>query len=67
MAIMAIPILSGWQWAVLISPVFVAVLLIRISRIPRLEKRADDRWGDEEEYREYRASTPMLIPSLPGS
>lgn len=64
-AIMAVPILSGWQWVVLISPVFVAVLLTRISGIPMLEKRADDRWGNEESYQRYKDSTPVLIPRPP--
>lgn len=66
-AILAIPILSGWQWVVLVSPVFVTVLLTRISGIPMLERRADDRWGGDEDYRAYKAATPVLIPSPPGS
>ncbi len=66
MAIMAVPVLSGWQWVVLISPVFVTVLLTRVSGIPMLEKRADDRWGDEEAYQEYKESTPVLVPRPPG-
>lgn len=65
MAIMALPILSGWQWVVLISPVFVTVLLTRISGVPALERRADEKWGDEESYQEYKASTPVLIPKPP--
>jgi steroid 5-alpha reductase family enzyme len=65
MAIMAVPILSGWQWMVLISPVFVAVLLMRVSGIPMLEARSDKRWGDEEAYRRYKAATPVLVPRPP--
>ena len=64
-AIMAIPILSGWRWVVLISPVFVYILLTRISGVPMLEKRADERWGDEPEYQEYKESTPVLFPQPP--
>ena len=33
-AIMALPVLSGWRWVTLISPVFVVLLLTRISGIP---------------------------------
>lgn len=65
MAIMALPVLSGWQWVTLISPVFVTILLTRISGIPALERRADERWGDEEAYQRYKAATPVLIPSPP--
>jgi steroid 5-alpha reductase family enzyme len=64
-AIMALPVLSGWQWVVLVSPVFVTLLLTRLSGIPMLEARADKRWGEDAEYRRYKASTPVLIPRPP--
>ena len=64
-ALMAIPVLAGWQWVVLISPLFVTLLLTRVSGIPMLEAKADERWGDESEYRQYKASTPVLIPRPP--
>lgn len=64
-AIIAVPVLAGWQWIVLVSPVFVTVLLTRISGIPMLERRSDDRWGDEEDYQRYKDSTPVLIPRPP--
>lgn len=64
-AIMAIPILSGWRWVVLISPVFVALLIGRVSGVPMLEAKADKRWGDDEEYQEYKRATPVLIPRPP--
>lgn len=57
--------LRGWQWVTMISPVFVAVLLTRISGIPILEKRADERWGDDPAYRRYKSDTPVLIPRPP--
>jgi steroid 5-alpha reductase family enzyme len=60
-AVIAVPVLSGWQWVTLISPVFVTLLLTRVSGIPMLEARADKRWGDEEEYRRYVANTPVLV------
>ena len=60
-ALMAIPILSGWRWVVLISPVFVAVLLTRISGVPMLEARAEQRWGDDEAFQAYTANTPVLV------
>jgi steroid 5-alpha reductase family enzyme len=49
-AIIALPVLRGWQWVALISPVFVALLITRISGVPLLEKRADEKWGGQEEY-----------------
>ncbi|MGZ8785882.1 MAG: DUF1295 domain-containing protein [Acidimicrobiia bacterium] len=64
-AIMALPVLSGWRWATLISPVFVVVLLTRVSGIPMLEARAEKRWGDDEEFQTYTRTTPVLIPRPP--
>jgi steroid 5-alpha reductase family enzyme len=59
--IIALPVLSGWQWLTLISPVFVFVLLTRISGVPMLEARADEKWGGQPDYEEYKAKTPILI------
>ena len=66
-AIMAIPVLSGWTYVVLISPVFVTVLLTKISGLPMLERRADKRWGGQEDYEQYKANTPVLVPRPPSS
>lgn len=64
-AVIALPILSGWQYATLISPVFVTILLTRISGIPMLEKRAEERWGDDPAFRKYTQNTSVLIPMPP--
>lgn len=64
-AIMAIPLLSGWSWVVLISPVFVTLLLTRVSGIPMLEARAQDRWGEDDAFQVYTRTTPVLIPRPP--
>lgn len=61
-AIIALPVLRGWQWITLISPVFVALLITRISGVPILEKRADEKWGGQQDYEAYKAQTPVLIP-----
>ena len=66
MAIIAVPVLQGWQWATLISPVFVAFLLTRVSGIPLLEEKADERWGGQEDYEAYKRRTPVLVPKPPG-
>ncbi len=65
MAIVAAPVLQGWQWATLISPVFVAFLLIKVSGVPMLEEKADKRWGGQDDYEEYKRRTPVLIPKPP--
>ena len=64
-AIIALPILDGWRWVTLISPVFVFLLLTRVSGIPLLEARGKKRWGDEEAYQAYTRDTPVLVPRPP--
>jgi len=63
-AIIALPVLQGWQWVTLISPVFVTLLLTRVSGIPLLEKKADQKWGGQEDFEAYKKRTPVLIPRL---
>ena len=63
-AVIALPVFQGWQWVALISPVFVTLLLTRVSGVPLLEKKADTKWGGQEEYENYKKRTPVLIPRL---
>lgn len=65
--VMAIPVLTGWQYATLISPVFVSFLLMKMSGVPLLERKADERWGGQEDYEAYKAATPVLIPRPPST
>ncbi len=64
-AVMALPVLTGWRWVTLISPLFVYLLLTRVSGVPLLEKRAATRWGDDEVFQRYTANTPVLFPRPP--
>ena len=63
-AVIALPVLQGWQWVALISPVFVTLLIVRVSGIPLLEKKADKKWGGQVDYESYKKRTPALIPHL---
>ena len=63
-AVMAIPYLSGTQWVVMLSPLFVYALLTRISGIPTLARRGQQLWGDDPIYQAYVANTPRLLPRL---
>ncbi len=63
--IIALPALQGWQWLMLVSPLFVVWLLTRVSGIPILERRAEKRWGDDPAYRRWKADTPALVPRPP--
>ncbi len=63
-AIIAFPVLKGLQFVSLISPLFVTVLLTKVSGIPILEKRSDEKWGGQADYELYKKNTPVLIPKL---
>ena len=63
-ALIAMPVLGGWQLLTLVSPVFVIFLLTQVSGIPMLEKDAQARWGDDAEYQRYVKQTPVLVPGL---
>jgi steroid 5-alpha reductase family enzyme len=64
-AMIATPALQGWQYVTLLSPVFVTLLLTRVSGVPLLEPRADAKWGGDPEYEAYKASTPVLVMRPP--
>jgi steroid 5-alpha reductase family enzyme len=66
-ALIAVPVLSGWQWLTMISPIFVVILLTRVSGLPMLEKRADEKWGGQPEYEDYKNKTSILIPLPPSA
>ena len=61
-AIISLPFLSGWQFMTLVSPVFVFLLLTRISGLPFLEDKAEKKWGEDKDYIEYKKRTPILVP-----
>ncbi|MBU03167.1 MAG: hypothetical protein CME55_07725 [Halieaceae bacterium] len=63
-AVMAIPYLSGAQWVVMLSPIFVYALLTRVSGIPTLVRRGQQLWGDDPAYQAYLSTTPPLVPRL---
>ncbi|HPH98450.1 MAG TPA: DUF1295 domain-containing protein [Anaerolineaceae bacterium] len=64
--IISLPVLQGWQWVALISPVFVTLLITRVSGVPLLEKKSDQKWGGQADYEAYKKRTPVLILRLKG-
>lgn len=63
--VIALPLLSGWSWLAVISPVFVTLLLTKVSGINLLDGIAKQRWGNDPDYQEYRRITPALLPRPP--
>ncbi|HUA12994.1 MAG TPA: DUF1295 domain-containing protein [Candidatus Sulfotelmatobacter sp.] len=46
----------------LVSPLFITLLLTKVSGVPILEKSANERWGSLKAYKDYKARTRLLIP-----
>ena len=52
---------SDIEYLTLISPLFVYILLTRMSGVNMLEKIADERYGHLSEYVQYKKNTPVLF------
>ena len=63
--VIALPVLQGWQFITLISPIFIIFLLTQVSGVRLLELRGKKKWGDNEEYQRYIQNTSVLIPLPP--
>ncbi len=60
--ISGINLYEGFEWLAVLSPIFVYILLTRMSGIPMIQERGDKRWGTDAAYRAYRKNTPLLLP-----
>ena len=49
------------QLFTLISPIFTYLLLVHVSGINLLEKSGEKKWGDLNEYKQYKKVTPRLF------
>jgi steroid 5-alpha reductase family enzyme len=69
--VMGIRTYRSTQWITAVSPLFVGLLLLKVSGLPMLEAYADKKWGAEAEYQEYKRTTHVMVPFLgrilPGS
>ena len=64
-AVIAAPVLSGWQLVAYISPIFIIFLLTKVSGINLLEARGMKKWSNNSEYMDYIEKTSILIPLPP--
>ncbi|USN45589.1 MAG: DUF1295 domain-containing protein [Candidatus Woesearchaeota archaeon] len=63
-----LPSLSSLQLVVgLLSPLFIIALLLFVTGIPLLEKKADEKWGSDPSYVSYKKKTRVLLPWFPKS
>ena len=64
LAIISIPYLYGINYIVLSSPLFIYLLLTRVSGVNLLEEIGEKRWGSEKEYQDYKKNTPKFFPKF---
>ena len=55
---------SGLERVAWVSPIFIYLLLTKISGVPILDRRGLEKWGNQPEYHKYRENTPTLLPRL---
>ena len=55
---------TGLEKIAWISPLFIYLLLTKISGTPILDRRSLEKWGHEPEYQKYRDETPALFPRI---
>ena len=58
------PSLSGFGFLTVLGPIFITILLLFVSGIPILEKKADEKYGENNEYLSYKKKTGILFPKL---
>ena len=62
--IISLPTFSEFQYLGLITPIFIYLLLTRVSGVNLLEELAEKRWGNSKDYISYKNNTPVFFPRL---
>lgn len=63
-AIFGVACFEGLEMVSWISPIFVYLLLTKVSGVPILDRRALENWGEDPDYQRYRENTPVLFPRI---
>lgn len=58
------PQLVGAEWIAIISPIWITILLTKISGIPLLEKSSYKRYGHLDSYQKYFKKSSRLLPGI---
>eukprot|EP00095_Tigriopus_kingsejongensis_P002187 maker-scaffold861_size87375-snap-gene-0.21 protein:Tk02187 transcript:maker-scaffold861_size87375-snap-gene-0.21-mRNA-1 annotation:"PREDICTED: uncharacterized protein LOC100203306" len=63
--ISASSVFRGSEYLLVLSPIFVQLLITKVSGIPLLEKASDKKWANLAEYQTYKRNTSVLVPFWP--
>ena len=56
--------IDNYNYILLLTPIFVYLLLTRVSGVNLLEEIGEKRWGDSKEYQKYKEKTPLFFPKI---
>ena len=56
--------IDNYKYVLLLTPIFVHLLLTRVSGVNLLEDIGEKRWGNSKEYQKYKEKTPLFFPKL---
>ncbi len=59
--IMSASTLTCGEWVAVLSPIFITSILLFVSGVPLLEQKADNRYGSQEAYKQYRKQTSPIV------
>jgi steroid 5-alpha reductase family enzyme len=60
--VFVLPGLGWWALLGLAGPLAITYVLLAVTGIPTLEKSANEKWGADAEYQQYRRDTNKLVP-----
>lgn len=63
--LIALPFLQGLMLISVVGPLFLTLMLLFVSGVPTVEKKAEQKYGDNPEFRAYKERTSIFIPLPP--
>ena len=62
--IASIGYIDNYKYIVFLTPIFVYLLLTRVSGVNLLEEIGDKRWSNNKDYKDYKENTPIFFPKI---
>tara|TARA_Y100000817_G_scaffold164731_1_gene128701 strand:- start:748 stop:1620 length:873 start_codon:yes stop_codon:yes gene_type:complete len=62
--IASIGYIDNYKYIVFLTPIFVYLLLTRVSGVNLLEEIGNKRWSNNKDYKDYKKNTPIFFPKI---